>query len=129
MNFASGEGFKFGGLLPFEAYHFDSANSGYYDRFMDIGAAGGEPSTFRTPGYPFVLATIYRIFGVSPRTAIRIQIGWLILMSASLPLLGRRLFGRGGFASGLIAGLVFHRLAPNIGGEILTEALIALSVF
>jgi len=25
--------------------------------------------------------------------------------------------------------LVFHRLAPNIGGEILTEALIALSVF
>jgi len=72
LNFASGEGFKFGGLLPFEAYHFYSANPEYYDRFMDIGAAGGEPSTFRTPGYPFVLATIYRIFGVSPRTAIRI---------------------------------------------------------
>lgn len=115
--------------MPFEAYAFDSADPEYYDRFMEAGAEGGVPSTFRTPGYPFVLGVIYWLFGVSPRTAITIQIGWLILICALLPLLGRRLFGRGGFAAGLLAGLLFHRLAPNVGGEILTEALISLALF
>ncbi len=129
VNFAAGEGFRFGALLPFEAYKFDGADPDYYDSFMELGAAGGEPSTFRTPGYPFILGLIYKLFGVSPRIAITIQIGWLVLIAALLPFLGRGLFGRGGFIAGLLAGLIFHRLAPGVGGRVLTEALIALVLF
>ena len=129
VNLAAGKGFRLGALLPFEAYRFDNADPEYYERFMQLGAAGGEISTYRAPAYPVVLGVIYKIFGVSPRVAIAIQIGWLLLMCALLPFLGRELFGRGGFVAGLLAGVVFHRMVPNVGGRILTEALIALIIF
>ena len=129
VNFAAGKGFRFGALLPFAAYHFDTADPEYYQRFMDAGANGGVFPSYRTPGYPFVLGLIYKVFGVSPRTAIAVQHGWIVLVCALLPLLGRSLLGRGGFVAGLTGGIGFYLIADDLGSTILTEALITLTLF
>ena len=129
VNLAEGKGFRVGGLLPFDAYAFDTADSALFQRFMEAGASGGVFPSYRTPGYPFVLGLIYRIFGVNPRAAITIQISWIVLICAFLPMLGRRLLGRGGFAAGVLGGFVFHFLAADVGGQIMTESLIAVALF
>ena len=129
VNLAEGRGFRFGGLLPFDAYAFDTADPALFQRFMEAGTSGGVFPSYRTPGYPFVLSLIYGIFGVDPRAAITVQISWIVLICAFLPILGRRLLGRGGFAAGVLGGFVFHFLAADVGDEIMTESLIAVSLF
>jgi len=46
VNFAEGKGFRFGGLLPFDAYAFDTADPAYFQRFVEAGPL--EASSRRT---------------------------------------------------------------------------------
>jgi len=131
VNFATGHGLKFGGILPFNEYAFDTSRSTpeYYAQFEEAGKQGGTYDFYRTPGYPFVLGLIYKVFGVRPHVAIAMQVLWVAAVSALLPILGRTLLGWRGFIAGVVGGAVFFVGAVRNVQELMTEGLIIVACF
>ena len=135
VNFAHGMGLKMGGILPFDQYKFSTLDKDekrfkrYKEKFLADGEKGGRDNFYRTPGYPVFLGTLYKLMGVHPGWAKRIQLFLLVLVAASLPALGNALGGRRGFYAGLLGGFLFLAMKSYMGNRILTEALMSFSLF
>jgi hypothetical protein len=137
VNWAKGYGLKTGGIESYENYKFDNhygnpQNAGIegYKTWKTIGDNGGIQNFFRTPGYPFFLGLIYKVFGVHPLIAKQIQLILLIIIGSFLPLIGFNYWGKIGFLSGLISNFNFlNNYYQTIPNEILTESLINFSMF
>lgn len=83
------------------------------------------PTMFREPGYPAILAAIYRIFGHKIRAVLLLQAFMHALTAVIVYLISSRVFGdRAGFLSGLVAAL-FPTLA-NISAYLLSETYFTL---
>jgi hypothetical protein len=140
VNLLHGHGFQDGGVEPWETYQFDPQSKRQYE--IDSYSPQGTPVTlresfeklrqyyfFRTPGYPFFLALIYRVFGVHPAIVKVIQMMLLALVAAwMLPWIGRHYWGQWGMFSGLVAGLLFLVYFCPPPAKLLTESLITFAL-
>jgi 4-amino-4-deoxy-L-arabinose transferase-like glycosyltransferase len=129
VNFAKGHGIqKFGELEPFETYKFEKMDPlpEYYSTFKENP---GWSDFYRTPVYPLFLGSVYKIFGISPLIAKKIQLILLIIVAASLPWIGKYFWKLSGFVSGLIACPVFLNSNYLFSQQILTEALCVFALF
>ncbi len=130
VNFAKGHGINLsGGIENFEEYHF-----GHFDKYYNGTMSGflnnaGHYSFYRTPGYPFIVGVIYKIAGISPIVAKKIQSILLYLMYALLPVFSYRLWHIKGFISGFIASILSINLIGIGGNVILTESTISIFIF
>jgi 4-amino-4-deoxy-L-arabinose transferase-like glycosyltransferase len=130
VNFAKGHGVqKFGGLESFTDYKFDREDPTISESFFKNK---GVFNSYRTPLYSIFLGSIYKVFGISPRVAKKIQLVLLILISVSLPWIGFYYWNKSGLISGYIAGILHlianHDLAQQILAESLFAFLICLSI-
>ena len=129
VNFAKGHGVqKFGGMESFETYKFESLAElpTYYNDFFLLA---GKIDYVRTPAYPFLLGVVYKLFGISPGIAKALQLLLLVTIAAALPLIGYNYWGKLGFFSGIPAGALYLAMNYKFAENILTESLIAFSVF
>ncbi|MBF0458865.1 MAG: glycosyltransferase family 39 protein [Nitrospirae bacterium] len=139
-NFAAGHGLKFGAIEEFDFYKFtqsdgkvfgDAGPKGY-ERFLELGSRGGSYNFYRTPGYPFFLGLLYKIFGVSPKVARVSQVFLVILIAGFLPFVGFAYWRVNGFAAGVVSGGILmstYVYIHNIQDELLAEPLIMFSAF
>lgn len=133
VNLVHGHGYKSGGLESFSTYKFAKSDRfpgwlsdtelfrGFYDN----------PDYFFyvTPGYPFFLAAIYKIFGIQPIYAKLIQLILIGLSSAIMPFLGFFYWQRTGLWLGVVSAVVFiTAFAPN-PDYIMTEPLVIFALF
>lgn len=132
VNYAKGHGFPvFGSKESFATYKMTMARSKkqfdhYYTQFMKNK---GQYSFYRTPGYPFFLGIIYKIYGISPKIAKEVQLFMLILIASFLPFIGYNYWNIPGFFSGLLAGILFMIRYYIIANDLLTEPLIMFILF
>jgi hypothetical protein len=127
VNFAKGRGFpKFGQIGAFEEYRFElvDVDPPHRPKFVAAGANGGQDHFYRTPGYPFALGCVYRLFGVRPALAKAVQAFLLALSAAMLVWVGRELWGDAGTVSGMFAGPLYCAVYGYQAGLILTEPLL-----
>jgi len=131
VNFAKGYGLKFGGILEFDSYKFSPQNVDPHllELFIETGKNPGPYHSYRAPGYPFLLGMIYKISGVSPKTAKQVQFMLLIIIAAFLPFIGYYYWNKSGFFCGVLAGGIFLHLDNDIANIILTESFIAFYLF
>ena len=141
VNLALGYGYREGGVAPFETYKFDPDRSkNRYDALhYPVGEApatyyeyftrGGRYLFYRTPGYPFFLAAVYKTFGIYPRTVKIIQIIFLALFASSLPWIAHYYWGKTGILSGVLSSLFFLRYFCPDPTEIMSESLIVFGLF
>jgi len=127
VNFAKGHGFHIAGKIgEIEDYKFDSDfNQRYLNKFNTFA---GFTDLHRNLGYPLFLSIVYKIFGVHPLIVKLIQLGFLVLIAAALPILGHRYAGGYGFLGGLIAGPIYLWRNQEIAGNILGESLVCFMV-
>jgi len=139
VNISNGHGFKIGAVLPLVEYKFPAGAENFKTPFFPFSPAmekgepetlyahfmkGGEYCFYRTPGYPFFMAGIYKLYGVHPGKVKIIQIFLLAFVAALLPLLGRHYWGGPGFFAGFAAAfffLIFYSPDPL---KIMTETLV-----
>jgi 4-amino-4-deoxy-L-arabinose transferase-like glycosyltransferase len=129
VNFAKGYGIqKFGGLEAFDTYKFEHLTTlpPYYNDFF---ARAGNYDFVRTPAYPLFLGIVYKLFGINPAVAKVLQLLMLVVIAASLPFIGYQYWGTSGFVSGIPAGALYLATNYKLAEHILTESLIAFSVF
>lgn len=112
VNFAKGHGIhKMGLIEPYDVYKFDTiaVKKAFWlsTAFRLTKMFSGHFAFFRNPGYPFLLGVCYKIFGIQPEIAMKIQFFILIFIIAFLPILGYLLWKKKGFFAGLIAGFLF----------------------
>ena len=135
VNFAHGHGLKVGAILPFDQYRYSTLDKDtehykrYKEKFLEAGENGGRDNFYRTAGYPVFLGALYKLLGVHPAWAKRIQLFLLVVVAASLPALANALGGRRGFYAGLLGGFLFLAMKSYMGNRIMTEALMSFSVF
>ncbi|TBR21888.1 hypothetical protein EPO15_09185 [bacterium] len=131
-NCALGLGFPTFGLVRNEAaYRFGQFDQrpGYYDEFRAAGAGGGRTEFLRAPGYPLFLAAVYRVFGVRPLAAKRLQLALVLVIALSLPWVGRAHWGPTGTVAGAIAAPLFVLSFGRSAGYILAETLSAFTLW
>ncbi|MBF0544635.1 MAG: hypothetical protein HQM08_09385 [Candidatus Riflebacteria bacterium] len=131
VNFAIGDYFmRFGGVFEFEKYKFENNSDPYFmENFLKLGKQGGTYNFFRAPGYPVLLGLLYKIVGISPSLAKKMNLFLLILSSSLLPIIGYLFWKREGFLCGMISGLIFLAKYHSLAHEIMTEpTLIFVSV-
>lgn len=122
-------------------YHFEPLISEDYQSlfssFIAAGQSGGFDNFYRTPGYPFFLGLIYRLFGVSPQLAQQIQLLLIIAAATTLPWFGFVYWQRLGFWSGLVGAglylLTYAKTLPQSSGltypnQLMTENLIVFGL-
>ncbi|HEY3312284.1 MAG TPA: hypothetical protein VGK00_11650 [Anaerolineales bacterium] len=129
VNFAKGHGIqKFGAMEPFDTYKFEKITPlpDYYQEFFQDA---GSDDFNRTPAYPYFLGLIYTFLGISPHIAKIAQLLLLIIIAAGLPFVGYFYWGIPGFLAGIPAGALYMATDYKLAGLILTEPLIAFSVF
>jgi 4-amino-4-deoxy-L-arabinose transferase-like glycosyltransferase len=85
-------------------------------------AAGGGPTAFRSPLYPFVLGLVYTVFGVHVTLARLLQAVLGTLTVGLIGLLAHRLFGRRTALVALAIAAVYPPLLLA-GSSLLTEAI------
>jgi 4-amino-4-deoxy-L-arabinose transferase-like glycosyltransferase len=85
-------------------------------------AAGGGPTAFRSPLYPFLLGMLYDVIGVHVTAARLVQAALGTLTVALIGLTAYRMFGR---RVGLVAAAVAAVYPPFllVGGSLLTESI------
>lgn len=129
VNFAKGHGIqKFGSLESFKTYKFENLTPlpTYYEDFI---YSAGQDDFYRSPAYPLFLGLVYRLFGISPRIAKALQLLMLVIIAASLPHIGYHYWRKIGFIGGIPAGFLYLTTNYKLSEEILTESLIAFTVF
>lgn len=126
VNFAKGHGInKFGAFEPLEVYKFTFGDENNVNSFKDI-----QSDNFRrTPGYPFFLGMVYKIFGVSVSAVKHVQLFLIAIIAGFIPLLGRILHSRYGYITGLVAGPFIMLSSFRMSELIMTEALTAFALF
>lgn len=141
VNLATGHGYKYGIIEPFEKYKFGKGlfnpKADLKEELTDWGKEGGHDYFFTTPGYILFLGSIYKIFGISPFIAKVIQNIFMITIGSFLPFIGYIFWKRSGLVSGIISGFIylnhfFSLEAPGslaVANEILTEPLISFYLF
>jgi len=126
VNYAKGHGLhRFGGMEPFETYKFGFGDPKAVDGFMK----NSYQNFYRTPAYPFVLGTIYKIFGVSPAIAKQIQLIWFIIIAVSLPWIGLYFWKRLGFVAGLVSSPIFLATNYKFAERIMTDGFIVFTIY
>ncbi len=107
----------------------DGTDSGQYDLFarnieLDRGFSSAgppyDPTIYREPGYPLVVAVVYRVTHEDVDAVARLQVGLLALTSGLIALLGWQLLA---LPVGLVAGALYG-LSPemvNASGWVLSE--------
>ena len=127
VNLAKGHGMqKFGCMENFDVYQFDNNDAKIMNGFVQ---GAGTDDFYRTPGYTVFLGLIYKIFGISPLIAKKIQLLLLVIVAACLPWIAFYFWQQKGFVSGLISGSLFLFNHYDLAGNILTESLIVFFVF
>ena len=130
VNFAKGHGIsKNGAIDNFEEYGFGNFHKYYNGRMSSFINSAGTDNFYRTPGYPFFVGVIYKIFGVSPKIAKQIQQILLFLIFAFIPIFAFWLWKEIGFISGIFASILSAKYGGINGGIILTEPLITVFIF
>lgn len=137
VNFIKGHNLTFGGIESYDTYKFSPGygsphNAGLegFQYFMEVGKQGGIQDFFGTPGYPFFVGLVYKIFGVHPAIAKQIQLFLLIVTASFLPLIGFYYWRARGLVSGIIAGHIFlSHYALTLPKDILTESFIVFVIF
>lgn len=137
VNWALGHGFPvFGGIEAFATYRFgldqDKQDPELLARFEAAGAASRDTpqyTFYRAPLYPLFLGTIYRLYGVSPAAAKRVQVCILAAIAACLPLLGFMHWRWHGLLGSVLAGDVLLERYQRLPGYLITENLIMLWAF
>ncbi|NNF36943.1 MAG: hypothetical protein HKN68_22765 [Saprospiraceae bacterium] len=126
VNLAKGHGInKFGAFEPFEVYKFTFGDENNVASFKER-----QSDNFRrTPGYPFFLGMVYKIFGVSVSAAKQVQLFLIAIIAGFIPLLGRVLHSRYGYITGLVAGPFIMLSSFRMSELIMTEALTAFALF
>lgn len=145
VNLCLGHGYKAGGIEKFDTYKFyatkelrdapyyplaPKANISSKENFTMYSyfVKGGEYFFFRTPGYPFFLAAVYRLFGIHPYVVEIIQIILLAFCASLMPIIGMYYWSRLGIYSGLFSSFIFIRYSPD-PSEIMSEPLFILCLF
>jgi 4-amino-4-deoxy-L-arabinose transferase-like glycosyltransferase len=135
VNFAKGHGIqKSGGIEDFGEYKFSekpvNPGKGFFVK-TDIHdfQQNIRNDFYREPAYPLFLGIIYKISGTNPENVKYIQLLLMLIIASFLPLIGHIFWGKEGFISGLISGLVFIFFNIDMIGLILTEILVSFTVF
>jgi len=134
VNWAKGHGLRYGGMEDIEVYQFHSLSEDDYSRFKKMGEREGYLAStdfFRTPGYPIFLGVVYKIVGVSPFAAKRIQYLLIAISCGLLPLIGFHYWGLIGSLSGVVSAVVAFRYyaeGVTLADQLMTEALIIFSL-
>jgi hypothetical protein len=145
VNLCFGHGYQAGGIEKLDTYKFYTTKETYtapyyplpsknnaesketytmYSYFMK----GGQYWFLRTPGYPFFLALVYKLFGIHPYIVKIIQAILLAICAALLPIIGRNYWSRLGIYSGMFSSFIFIRYFPD-PSEILAEPLLIFCLF
>jgi 4-amino-4-deoxy-L-arabinose transferase-like glycosyltransferase len=141
VNLIRGHGYQAGGIEEFSVYRFDpDRKRNRYDS-MHYPPHGGTPRTFyenfltvkkysfyRTPGYPFFLATVYCLFGIHPAAVYIAQMVLLALTAALLVWISFYYWGNIGLLSGVLASYGYLRYFLPSPMEIMTECVILSSL-
>lgn len=104
-------------------YHRLATNVAAGEGFGEtVLAAGGGPTAFRSPLYPFLLGMVYEIFGVDVTAARLLQAVVGVVTVALVGLLAHHLFGR---RAGLVALAIAAVYPPLLlaGASLLTESV------
>ena len=134
VNWAKGHGLRYGGMEDIEIYQFHSLSEDDYSRFKKIGERKGYLAStdfFRTPGYPIFLGVVYKMFGVSPLAAKRVQYLMIAISCAFLPLIGFHYWGFIGSLSGVVSAVVafqYYAVGERLSDQLMSEALIVFSL-
>ena len=131
VNYATGHGFPvFGCVEPFEKYKMTRAwSKDYYNYYYNEFTKAKEDHFYRTPGYPFFLGLVYKIYGVSPLKAKQLQLLMLVIIASFLPFIGYYYWKLPGFITSLISGILFMNEYYTIVSDLMTESLIMFSIF
>lgn len=132
VNYAKGHGFPiFGGMESFATYKMPIASPGesFDNNYSQFMKSKGNNDFYRTPGYPFFLGILYKIYGISPQKARVAQLFMLILIASFLPFIGYHYWSMLGFFGGLPAGILFMERYYGRANDLLTEPLIMFSLF
>ncbi len=113
----------------FDKYKFDKAGIDSTNLVNILVSCRLNNITWVPPAYPFFMASIYSVSGVSPIIVRYIQLILLLIVAAFLPLLLYSIWHLKGFVIGLLSGLVFIITYYNISAEIMTEPLMIFFIF
>jgi len=138
VNLSLGHGYQAGGIEKFDTYKF---GAGQYDEISNVAPHEVTktfyeyfkeehwPSFNRSPGYPFFLAFIYRIFGIHPKIVKIIQIVLLAIAASLLPIIGRYYWSQYGALAGVLSSYIFIRYNSGYPADIMVETLLLFSLF
>ncbi len=139
VNLYLGHGYQLGGIEKFSTYKFqeseefkrqlhylsDELSIPRYDYYL----RGGGYAFYRTPGYPFFLAIIYKLFGIHPLIVKIIQMILLAICASLMPVIGMYYWSRLGILSGLFSSFLFIKYFCPDPSAIMTEPLVTFSLF
>lgn len=115
-------------VLPIEEYHLEAespAGRQLLERYRENGPEKAGHDFFRAPGFPFMLASAYHVFGNSPMTARRLLAALAGLTALIVLVTGAVLAGWVGAVAGGLAALYYlaysRALAYLYGGMVFTE--------
>ena len=134
VNWARGHGLRYGGMEDIKIYQFQGLSEDNYSRFKKYGEREGYLAStdfFRTPGYPIFLGVVYKMFGVSPLAAKRIQYLLIAISCAFLPLIGFHYWGFIGSLSGVVSAVIafqYYATGVKLSDHLMSEVLIVFSL-
>lgn len=133
VNLVHGDGYKLGALHEYDVYRFvpdPSRDAKYHEWLLGRFQSKNYFDFYGSPGLPLYLAGIYKMVGIHPAVVKYINVVWVALAAALIPLISARLWRRYGLATGTVTGLLFvffHAPEPNrLLGEPLVMFLLAL---
>lgn len=128
VNLLHGHGFQVGPLEPYNVYRFDR-HVPDHDFYREMGGQTHAYLFGHVPGYSFLVAGVYSVFGIHPRVVYRLQAILVALIAALLPLAGAYYWRGRGVWSGLLAAALFILFyAPN-PAALMTEPVLAATLF
>ena len=137
VNRVYGHGYQVGAAEAFALYRFADREDlrqavtliqGRQENLYTYFNSGSRYSFFRSPGYPFFLAAVYKLLGVNPLFVRYVQILLLGGSSAILVLLSVYYWGGIGRYSGALASLLFVKAMGFTPAQILTESLLVFGL-
>ncbi len=130
VNWAKGHGLRYGGMEDIEIYQFHNLSEEDYINFKRSGEREGYDAGtdfYRTPGYPIFLGVVYKIVGISPWAAKRVQYLLIAISCGLLPLIGFHYWGLIGALSGVVSAVFafqYYAEGVTLADRLMTETLI-----